>query len=139
MPDPLDPNPDPYIQSALRKRPELRALQNTLDAARHFAEAEGRLKWPTVSLLAAAGGIPAGDHRLPESYSAAGINVNIPILNGGLYSARRREAEQRAAALESDVQTLSLQVASEVRVAWLEATPLPNVWLLRQGWSPKPT
>lgn len=121
MPDPLDPNPDPYIQSALRKRPELRALQNTLDAARHFADAEGRLKWPTVSLLAAAGGVPAGDRRLPDSYSAAGVNVNIPILNGGLFSARHREAEERADAIESDVQTLSLQVAREVRVAWLEA------------------
>lgn len=121
MPDPLDPNPDPYIQSALRKRPELRALQNTLDAARHFADAEGRLKWPTVSLLAAAGGVPTGDRRLPDSYSAAGVNVNIPILNGGLFSARHREAEERADAIESDVQTLSLQVAREVRVAWLEA------------------
>jgi len=67
------------------------------------------------------GAIPAGDPRLPESYSAAGVNVNIPILNGGLFSARRAEAEQRAAAADSDVRALAVQISREVRVAWLEA------------------
>ena len=61
------------------------------------------------------------DPRLPESYSAAGVNVSIPILNGGLFSARRAEAEQRAAAADSDVRALAVQIAREVRVAWLEA------------------
>ena len=121
MPATLESNPDTRIQQALQQRPELKALSLTRDAAHTFADAEARLKLPTVSLLGAAGGIPAGDPRLPNTYSAAGVNVNIPILNGGLFSARRAEAEQRAAAADSDVRSLAVQIAREVRVAWLEA------------------
>jgi len=121
MPAVLEPNPDARIQEALRKRPELSVLTLLRDAAHRYADAEARLKMPTIAVLAAAGVVPAGDPRLPNTYSAAGVNITIPILNGGLFSARRSEAEQRAAAAESDVRTLSVQVAREVRVAWLEA------------------
>jgi outer membrane protein len=121
LPATLESNPDTRIQEALQQRPELKALSLTRDAAHTFADAEARLRLPTVSLLGTAGAIPAGDPRLPDSYSAAGVNVNIPILNGGLFSARRAEAEQRATAADSDVRSLAVQIAREVRVAWLEA------------------
>jgi outer membrane protein len=117
----LEADPAARIQEAQRRRPELVSLMLTRDAARRYAQAEARLKLPTVSLLATAGAVPVGDRRLPDSYSAAGVNINIPVLNGGLFSARRSEAEQRAAAAESDVQWLAIQIAREVRVAWLEA------------------
>ncbi len=94
----------------------------TRDAARRYAQAERQLKLPTVSLIGAAGAIPAGDPRLPDKYSAAGVNINIPIFNGGLFSARHAEAEQRASAADNDLQALAVQVAREVRVAWLEAS-----------------
>jgi outer membrane protein len=122
MPDALDPAPDSQIQQALRQRPELLGSKLALDAAQRYARAEARLKAPTVSVLAVAGAVPAGDPRLPDSYSAAGVNITIPILNGGLFSARRAEAAQRAAAAQSDVNALAVQIAREVRVAWLEAS-----------------
>ncbi len=56
-----------------------------------------------------------------KRYSAAGVNLNIPVLNGGLFRARREEAESRAAAAAKDVQDLSLQIARDVQVAWLNA------------------
>jgi outer membrane protein len=121
-PGALAPNADPLVQGALRKRPEAAMLTQLRDAARRFADAEGRLKLPTVSVLGTAGAIPAGDPRLPETYSAAGFNVSIPVLNGGLFSARRAEAEQRVAQAENDLRELNNQVAREVRNAWLEAT-----------------
>jgi outer membrane protein len=120
-PPPLETTPDARIQEALQKRPDLTALSLTRDAAHTYAEAEGRLKLPTVAALGAAGAVPARDPRLPASYSAAGVNVTIPIFNGGLFSARRAEAERRAAAAESDVRSLTVSIAREVRVAWLEA------------------
>jgi outer membrane protein len=86
-----------------------------------YAEAEKRLRNPTINVAAVAGVAPIRDDRLPESYSAAGINVNIPVLNGGLFKARREEAESRAAAAAKDVQDLSVQIARDVRVAWLDA------------------
>ncbi len=117
----LEPSPDARIQEALQKRPEITALSLTRDAAHRYAEAEGKLRLPTVSVVGAAGAVPAGDPRLHDTYSAAGVNINIPVLNGGLFSARRAEAEQRAAAADSDVRDLSIQIAREVRIAWLEA------------------
>ena len=121
MPAVLEPSPDSRVQEALRKRPEVATLTQLRDAATRLAEAEGRLRLPTVSLLGTAGVVPAGDPRLPETYSAAGLNITIPVLNGGLLSARRAEAEQRAMAADSDLRELMNQVAREVRDAWLQA------------------
>ena len=121
LPPPLDPNVDALIEQAKRERPDLAALQLNREALDRFADAERRLRNPTVNVAAVAGVAPIRDERLPESYSAAGINVNIPVLNGGLFKARREEAESRAAAAAKDVQELSLQIARDVRVAWLNA------------------
>jgi len=121
LPAALEADPAALIEQARHKRPELIASNLTRDAARRYAQAEADLRLPTVTLIGAAGAVPAGDPRLPGKYSAAGVNINIPILNGGLFSARRAEAEQRAAAADSDVRTLSVQIGREVRVAWLEA------------------
>jgi outer membrane protein len=117
----LEATPDQQVQSAFHKRPELAALTFLRDSAQRFADAEARLKLPTVSVLGAAGVIPAGDPRLPETYSAVGFNLSIPIFNGGLFSARRAEAEQRAVAADNDVRDLANQVARDVRNAWLAA------------------
>jgi outer membrane protein len=121
LPPSLDPNVDGLIQQAERERPDLAALRLNQEALDRYADAEKDLRNPTISAAAVAGAAPVRDPRLPESYSAAGINVNIPILNGGLFKARREEADARAAAAGKDVQDLLVQVARDVRVAWLNA------------------
>ncbi|HWE49996.1 MAG TPA: TolC family protein [Bryobacteraceae bacterium] len=121
MPGALEADPESRIEEALQKRPELAAMGLSRDAARLYAEAEGRLKLPSVTLAGVAGTIPAGDPRLPLDYSAAAVNVNIPIFNGGLFAARRSEAEEKAAAAAADVRNLAIQISREVNVAWLEA------------------
>jgi outer membrane protein len=121
LPPALDPNVDALIEQAKRERPDLAALRLNQEALDRYAEAEKRLRNPTVNIAAVAGVAPIRDDRLPESYSAAGVNVNIPVLNGGLFKARREEAESRAAAAGKDVQDLSVQITRDVRVAWLDA------------------
>jgi len=121
LPPPLNPNVDALIAQARRERPDLAALQLNREALDRYADAERRLRNPTISAAAVAGVAPIRDDRLPETYSAAGVNVNIPVLNGGLFKARREEAESRAAAAAKDVDDLSLQIARDVRVAWLDA------------------
>jgi len=121
LPPALDPNVDALIEQAKRERPDLAALQLNKEALDRYADAERRLRNPTLSAAAVAGVAPVRDERLPESYSAAGINLNIPILNGGLFKARQEEAESRAAAASKDLQDLSVQIARDVRVAWLDA------------------
>lgn len=121
LPAPLNPNVDALIQQADRERPDLAALRLNQEALDRFADAEKDLRNPTISLGAVAGVAPVRDPRLPESYSGAGLNINIPVLNGGLFKARREEADARAAAAAKDVQDLSVQIARDVRVAWLNA------------------
>ena len=121
LPPPLNPDVDAMIAQAMRERPDLAAAQFNRDALDRYAEAEKRLRNPTINAIAVAGVAPVRDDRLPETYSAAGVNLNIPILNGGLFKARREEAEEHAAAVGKDVQDMSVRIARDVRVAWLEA------------------
>ena len=121
LPAPVPPTPDEIIASALRDRPDLASLKLDRDAALRFADAEKRLRYPSVALLGVAGVIPAHDEHLHGTYSAAGVNVNIPVLNGGLFTARREEADLRARAASSDVRDLSVTISRDVRLAWLEA------------------
>lgn len=121
LPAPLDPDPEALRVQALKRRPDLAALVSSRDAARKFARAESALGRPTLGLVAVAGALPDTDPRLKSVYSAAGLNMSVPILNGKLYAARRTEAELRAEAAEKDVQDLAVQISEQVRVAWLEA------------------
>ena len=122
LPGPPAPDADPLITEALSQRPELASLSLNRDAAHRFAEAEKDLRNPTISAMGTAGAVPAHDLGYHgDNYAAAGVNLNIPIFNGGLFSARRSEAELRAQAADKDVQELTLQISKDVRVAWLDA------------------
>jgi outer membrane protein len=49
------------------------------------------------------------------------LNVNIPVFNGGLFKARRSEAEFRTRAAAQNVKVLENRVVRDVRVAYLNA------------------
>ena len=66
-----------------------------------YARAERDLSMPTISAVAAGGLMPAYQAPLSRSLrERAGINVNIPIFNGFLFSARHAEANLRAQAAD---------------------------------------
>jgi len=121
LPPALDPDAETAVTSALQQRPDLAALQLNRDSVHRFAQAEKLLNRPTVSVAGVAGALPATDPRLHGTYSAAAVNVNVPVMNGKLFSARHTEAEMRAQAADRDVEDLRIQVSEQVRVAWLEA------------------
>ncbi len=50
-----------------------------------------------------------------------GVNVNIPIFNGHLFTARQHEAELRAQAAEQNLRSLENRIARDVQVALLNA------------------
>jgi outer membrane protein len=122
LPVPLQPNVEEFIIRALQDRPDLLAMQLNGNAAHQYAEAEKKLSYPSVSLLGAAGEVPQHDSTVHEdNYGAAGVNINVPIFNGKLYSARHGEAELRALAADKDVAELKVKIARDVRIAWFEA------------------
>jgi outer membrane protein len=121
LPAALEANSEVLVAQALKQRPDLAALRLNRDAAHRFADAERALSRPTISVMGVAGDLPATDPRLHDTYSAAGVNVSIPVFNGKLYAARRTEAQLRAEALDRDVDDLTVQISEQVRVAWLQA------------------
>jgi outer membrane protein len=110
------------VREAIQQRPELASLRADAEAAQKFLQAEKDLNRPRIDLIGVAGLVPAGDVQVPNRYGAAGANVTIPILNGGLFKARQNEAALRALAAKSDVDDLQNRVVRDVRVAYLNAS-----------------
>jgi len=121
MPAAPPPSADPLIQEAIANRPELKSLRLEQSSAERFTKAEHALNYPTVAAIAAAGVVPAGESQIPGRYGAAGVNVSIPIFNGGLFKARQSEAEFKAQAAAKNVDDLQNRVMRDVRVAYLNA------------------
>ena len=107
------------IQEALAQRPDLARLRYERDAAKEFARAQGKLLYPSINALGTAGVIPTGQSELGPDWVAAGINVNVPIYTGGLYTARRREAEYQAKAADENLRDQEDNIIRDVQVTQL--------------------
>ncbi len=121
LPTPLPPDPASFLADALAQRADLSEASSRQQAADRYASAERRLSYPTLNALGAAGSIPYRDHTLQDSYAAAGFNLNIPVFNGGLFAARRTEANLEAKARARDTEELKLEVNEQVRDQWVRA------------------
>jgi len=133
VPDALPDRVDTFVQRALQDRPELKDLKLQQGAAERFAKAEHALKYPTVAVAGTAGFVPVGEDAVPGRYGAIGLNVSIPVFNGGLFRARQTEAEIRARAATQQVNDVANRITRDVRVAYLNArTAFERVGLTAQ-------
>src|SRR5580658_1409269 len=128
--EPMPPGPqadaEGLVQQALQNRPELAGLRLTRDAAYRFEDAERDLKRPTASFVGVAGYMPYIDQinrpRItPNEYAGAAVNLEIPIFNGHLFTARREEAHYHAVEAVQRVRDLEESVTRDVRTAWANA------------------
>lgn len=122
LPPPPPPDASPLVREALAVRPDLAALRLQTESADQFARAEADLSNPTVSALANAGVVDGDPRTFRDPYSAVALNVSVPVFNGGLFDARKKEARARASGLDARVHDLENRVTSDVRVAWLNAS-----------------
>ncbi len=123
--EPLAPPPpdvDPLLAEAFAKRPEILALEFQSESAEKLHKAEHDQLYPTISALAAFGDSPVRDDRIYGPYAAAGVNVEIPVFNGFLYSAKSREADLRAQAARQRLIDLRNRISRDVRTSWLAAS-----------------
>ena len=111
---------EPLIQQALDLRPEIRSLKDEVTAAEKFGRAEHDLFWPTVSALGVVGQAPIRNPNIPSWYGAAGVNVNIPVFNGFLFSARTKSADLATDVKRKQLQDFQDNVARDVRNGWLD-------------------
>jgi outer membrane protein len=121
---PPPPDPQPLVTEAVQNRPELSELRLRVQAAQSFETAEKDLSHPNVNLIAVGGALPYinQDPRIaPHGYEGVAINLEIPIFNGHLFSARRRSAHYQTLAEDQRLRNLQQQVERDVRAALITA------------------
>lgn len=126
----LPPSPpadaEQMVMQAIQNRPELASLRLTQQAATRFEQAEKDLSYPTVSFTGVGGYMPYINQItlpriIPKEYEGVGVNVEIPIFNGHLFSARREEAHYRALEADQRLRDREQQIVRDVRAAWATA------------------
>ncbi len=108
------------IDLALSKRPDLSRLRFEWDAAVQYAKAQQALNYPTINAFGGGGIIPVRDSsRFDSHYGAAGVNLSLPVFDGGLNAAKRSEAELRSQAAEAKLRDAENNAIHDVRTATL--------------------
>jgi outer membrane protein len=122
QPGPTTPPPsnlDELIEQAVNARPELKSASYQYESAEKLKNAARDSMLPTIGALGAVGGAPIRDDRLTSWYGAVGVNMQIPVFNGFLFSSREKEADLRAQAEQQHLIDLRNTIAKDVRTSWL--------------------
>jgi outer membrane protein len=115
-------NVDELISTAFTARPEILAFELQTESAKRFQRAERDLSLPDIRALAVVGDTPIRDPVIsPNWYGAVGVNIDIPVFNGFLFTARSKEAALRAEATQERLRDLRDRIARDVRSSWLNA------------------
>lgn len=128
----LPTSPDEAVQVALDNNPDLIAAREQSKAADKDIDVAGAGRLPRISLFSSGSynnyfdTLGGGQSGFPQSDKSAqvGAQVSIPIFQGGLPAAQRRQAQARAsAALENEI-GVEREVIAQVRSAftsWMAA------------------
>jgi outer membrane protein len=114
---------DRLLQLAFQQRPDLQALIYSQQAAVKYSHAQRDQVLPSISAAGTAGSVPTrlAAYYLTNWWGGIGVNMDIPIFNGFLYSAQAKEASIRAQAASEQSRDLRDRIARDVRTAWLAA------------------
>ena len=124
MPDP--PDITQWIASATDKNFALRAAREAVEVARQTIERSRAAHLPTldavgsVSRVDAGGSIPGPGAR--SNNTIVGLQLNVPLYQGGLINARTEEAIHRYEAAQQDLEGRRRAVERETRAAFQGAT-----------------
>lgn len=122
-------NVDDLIATAFTMRPEILSLQFQYQSAKKFQTAERDLLFPNIRAMGGVGVTPVGNPAVAPSasafnntYGVVGANMEIPLFNGFLFTARAREASLRAQATDERLRDMRDLISRDVRTSWLNAT-----------------
>ena len=110
------------LAEAERQRPDLQALRAAAAGAQREADNARAARWPTLALAASSGRtFFLEDDRTPSTTYSVGLNVSVPLFDGGRLAdqarAARRDAERSAALADAQRDTVALEVTQ----AWQDA------------------
>ncbi|MBV8515760.1 MAG: TolC family protein [Acidobacteria bacterium] len=109
---------EPLILQAFQQRPELQSLQFQIESAQKNDAAEHDLIRPSVNAQGTVGLAPVRDPNISSWYGAVGVNVNIPVFNGFLYSARAKAADLETEVAKQKLADSRNHIARDVRTSW---------------------
>ena len=117
------PDIDQLIDQSLKQRPDLRAATYSQQAAVKFSHAQRDQMLPSIAASGTVGTVPIRPDRYYVSnwWGGIGVNINIPVFNGFLYSSEAKEASIRAQASAEQTRDLRDRIVRDVRTAWLAA------------------
>ena len=109
------------LAEAQRQRPDLQALQAVAARARAEAERARAARWPTLSLAASSGRtFFLEDDRTPSTNYNVGVNLMLPLFDGGRLEAEARAAARDAERIQAEVEAQRSQVARSVTEAYYD-------------------
>jgi len=117
------PDVDQLIQESLKQRPDLQAKQFNEQAAVKFSHTQRDQRLPTIVASGTIGTVPIrpAQYYTTNWWGGIGVNINIPVFNGFLYSAQAKEASLRAQSASEQTRDLRDRIVRDVRTAWLVA------------------
>lgn len=84
----------------------------------NIPRAQKALSYPVINAFGSGGLIPVRDtSHFEDKYAAAGVNMSLPIFDGGLNSAKRSEAELRSQAASEKLRDAENTAIHDVRAA----------------------
>jgi outer membrane protein len=132
----LPETPQSAVEIALEGNPDLIAARERVEAAKYDIDVAGAGRLPTVSLFTSGaynnylntlGGVTSAQFAQTETTAQVGAQLSVPIFQGGLPAAQRRQAQaQASAALENEI-AAERDVIAQVRsayTAWVAAQDL---------------
>jgi outer membrane protein len=120
---PEKPSPDridDWVEMAGKNQPLITQAREQLQAARDQVEFASRSRWPSLNANAGYGYVKGT--LLPSvenEYAQIGLNVSIPLYEGGEISARVRQARAQAQATRYGLDDLQDQVNLDTKSAFL--------------------
>jgi len=120
------PNPitvQAWVLLALENNLDLRAAQESLNAARYERDKNYRNRNPTVDAFASYGGRDSNDDLLGDSQQddlTIGIELQIPLYKGGRIPAERSQADSRFRSAQNTTLLQTRLAAQQSRTAFLD-------------------
>jgi outer membrane protein len=117
------PDIDQLIDQSLKQRPDLQATMYSQQAAVKFSHAQRDQLRPSIAASGTVGTIPVrpAQYYTTNWWGGIGVNVNIPVFNGFLYTSQAKEASIRAQAASEQTRDLRDRIVRDVRTSWLAA------------------
>lgn len=117
------PDIDQLIGQSLKQRPDLQATMYSQQAAVKYSHAQRDQMLPSIAASGTVGTVPIrpDQYYVSNWWGGIGVNINIPVFNGFLYSSQAKEASIRAQAAAEQTRDLRDRIVRDVRMSWLAA------------------